>query len=154
MMNASPVPEAPCKPKSIHHQDPFTQIPQSQNTYIRQFLLQVARRQRCRHCRSIRRHQCGPFGDARIERGRCLETDHREHHHTGEHRCAAVRHRHQDRIAIAIIVGRIVRAERDQAAEGQTQREEDLRAGLQPDDRLEEHVPARRKQMPDTVHGT
>ena len=68
-------------------------------------------------------------------------TYNREDHNSREHGREAIRQTDHDGVTVAVIVHRIVRGERYQTAEGQTQREEDLRSGLQPDHRIGQRIP-------------
>lgn len=71
---------------------------------------------------------------AAIKGRRGLKPNDREYHHSGKHGCATIGERYEYGVPVAIIIRRIVRTEGYQTAKGQSQREEDLCAGLQPND--------------------
>lgn len=80
---------------------------------------------------------------ANFSHGRMTDnlTDNREDNNAREHRREAVRQADHNGIAITIIVDGVVRREGDQAAEGQSKGKENLRPGLQPDNRISQRVP-------------
>ena len=67
-------------------------------------------------------------------------TQDREDHDAGEHGGAGVQQTDGDGVPEAVVVGRVVGGEGDQAAEAEAEREEDLGAGLQPDHRVGQHL--------------
>ena len=72
-------------------------------------------------------------------------TEHREDDDAGEHGGAGVQQPHGDGVPEAVVVGRVVGGEGDQAAEPEAEREEDLGAGLQPDHRVGQHLKLQRR---------
>ena len=64
-----------------------------------------------------------------------------EDYDPGKHWGAAVGKSHDEGVARAVVVDRVVGGVGDQASEGQTEREEDLGASLQPDQRVGQTIP-------------
>lgn len=78
-----------------------------------------------------------------------FEAQHSKHHQGGQHGGEEVNKRHQDGIKVAVVVPLVVAGEGDDAAEAETQREEDLRGRLSPHFRLQHNLQLE-KQSTDT----
>ena len=59
-------------------------------------------------------------------------TDDGKDDHCSKHWREEVGQRHEDGVSVAVVAHGVVRREGDESSEGQPEREEDLRAGLEP----------------------
>lgn len=75
-----------------------------------------------------------------------LKAQHSEHHQGGQHGGEEIDERHQDSIEVAVVVALVVTGKGDDAAEAQTQSEEDLRGCLSPHFGLQHDLQLRAEQ--------